>query len=67
MPLDMSNILQEVENNSKEDNKLFEPPYLLMKREEVKFEVPTLSEEGDKGNTHGADINQGKYAYDESQ
>ena len=51
MPLVMSNILQEVENNSKEDNKLFEPPYLLMKSAEVMFKAPTLSEESDKCNT----------------
>ena len=67
MPLAMSNVSKEVENNSKEDNNLFEPPYILMKREEVKFEAPTLSEESDKCHTRGADINQGKYASDELQ
>ena len=63
----VSNVLQEVENNSKEDIKLFEPHCLLMKRAEVMFEAPTLSEESDKRNTRGANINQGKYAYDELQ
>src|SRR6266498_261950 len=67
VPIAMSNVLQEVENNPKEGNKLFEPPCLLMKKEEVKFEAPALFKESDKGNTRGADINQGKYAYDESQ
>ena len=59
--LAVSNVLQKVENNSKEDIKLFKPPCLLMKRAEVMFEAPTLSEESDKCNTRGANINQGKY------